>query len=147
MSDHEQIPQVTEDKWVTVRKWANEQFAQQIWLNKSKILLLVCLYTIFKFFIEIPLFWWAMWANHSGHSPKMSDVSEFLRSLTKKEQPWAIRSGRSPKMSDHEQIAQVAHQKWANCSFFWANHSFAHFFAKKEPFTQKTDERISSPDS
>ena len=41
-----------------------------------------------------------MWANSSGRSPKMSDVSESLRSLTKNERC--------------ERIAQVAHQKWAN---------------------------------
>ena len=55
-----------------------------------------------------------MWANHSDRSPKMSDVSESLKLLTKNERPWAICSGRSPKMSDHERIAQVAQQKWAN---------------------------------
>ena len=36
--------------------------------------------------------------------------------------------------------------KWANCSFFWANRSFAHFFANKQEFAQKTDERIPNPD-
>ena len=64
----------------------------------------------------IPSFWWAMWAIRSGHSPKMSDlsdVSESLRLLTKDERPWAIDSGRSLKMSDHERNAQVTHQKWA----------------------------------
>ena len=44
----------------------------------------------------------------------MSDVRESLRSLAKNERPWAIRSGHSEEMSDREQIAQVAHQKWAN---------------------------------
>ena len=34
---------------------------------------------------------------------------------------WANRSGRSPKMSDHERFAQVAHQKWAN---EWITHFF-----------------------
>ena len=82
---------------------------------------------------SFPLFWWAMWANCSGHSPKMSDVSESLRSLTKNEGPWAIRSGRSPKMNE-----------WANNSFFWANHSFAHFFTKNKWFAQKTNEQIPS---
>ena len=88
----------------------------------------------------------------------MSDVSESLRSLTKNERC--------------EQIAQVAHQKWAICSgplrgnerlwanrsgrspkmsewvnrsFFWVNRSFAHFWAKHERFARKTDERIPSP--
>ena len=43
-----------------------------------------------------------MWANRSGRSPKWA--------------MWVNRSGRSPKMSNHEQIAQVAHQKWVICS-------------------------------
>ena len=60
-----------------------------------------------------------LWANRSGRSPKMSYVSESLRSLTKNERPRAIRSGRSQKMS-----------KWVNCSFFWANRSFAYFLQK-----------------
>ena len=58
------------------------------------------------------------WAIRSGRSPKMSAVSESLRSLTKNERPWVILSCRSEKMSDREQIAQVTHQKWVNCSFF-----------------------------
>ena len=45
------------------------------------------------------LFLWAMWVNHSGRSPKMSDVSESLRSLTKNERSWANCSGCSSKMS------------------------------------------------
>ena len=64
----------------------------------------------------------------------VSDVSKSLRSLTKNERC--------------EQIAQVAHQKWANeriTGFFIANRSFAHFFAKNERFAWKTDERILSP--
>ena len=80
----------------------------------------------------------------------MSDVSESLSLLTKKEQ-W-------------ERIAQVVHQKratmsdslrslrgnewsWGNRSghsFFWANRSFAHFFAKNERISQKADEQIPS---
>ena len=71
----------------------------------------------------------------------MSHVSKSLRSLTKNERC--------------EQIAQVAHQKWEK----WATMSdsrklltnneriaqVANFFAKKEQFTQKTYEWISSP--
>ena len=90
---------------------------------------------------------WAMWANCSGRSPKMSDVSESLRSLTKNEQPWAIRSGRSEEMSHRERIAHVCSpkmSKWVNCSIFLANRSFAHFWAKKERFSRKTDERSPS---
>ena len=104
------------------RKWANERFAQKNLPKKSKILFLVCFIYDFKkrkkiekwvnrsFFLissfllsnvsdllTMAHFFWAMWANCSGRSPKMSDVS---KSLTKNEQPWAIRSGCSPKMSD-----------------------------------------------
>ena len=35
--------------------------------------------------------------------------------------------------------------KWANRSFFWANRSFANFFAINERFAQKTDERSPNP--
>ena len=75
---------------------------------------------------------------------------------------WAIRSKSLISSERCERIAQVAHQKWAmwaNCSgrspkmsewvnhsFFWANRSFAHFWAKNERFAQKTDERIPSPE-
>ena len=41
---------------------------------------------------------------------------------------WVNCSGCSPKMS-----------KWANCLFFWANRSFAHFFRKNKRFAQKND--------
>ena len=44
---------------------------------------------------SFPLFWWVMWANCSGRSPKISDVSNWLRWLTKNEQPWVNRAGRS----------------------------------------------------
>ena len=74
---------------------------------------------------------WAMWANRLFRSPKMSDT---LRSLRGNERSWANCSCRSTKMS-----------KWVNRSFFWANHSFPHFWAKNEPFARKTDERIPSP--
>ena len=48
-----------------------------------------------------------MWANCSGHSPKMSDVSKLHRALTKNERPWEICSGCSPKMSDLKQVTQA----------------------------------------
>ena len=59
----------------------------------------------------------------------------------------AIPSGSSEEMSDRERIAQAAHQKWGNewITLFWANRSFAHFWAKNERFAWKTDERIPSP--
>ena len=101
----------------------NEQMSdslKKVCLIKSKILFfsMFYMYTFFNYkkwaIRSFPLFWWAMWENRSGRSPKKSNVSELLRSLTKNERPWAIRSGRSEEMSDRERIAQVAHQIWAN---------------------------------
>ena len=95
-----------------------------------------------------------MWANRSGCSPKMSDVSKSLRLLSKNEQceqiaqvaqqkwaMWANLSGRSPKMSDHERIAQVTHQNWAN-------ERIAHFFERITHlliFLQKTSDSLRKP--
>ena len=67
---------------------------------------------------------------------------------------WANRSGHSPKMSDHERFAQVAHQKWATMSkslrSLTKNERMARFcvcfFAKNEWIAQKTDERTPSPE-
>ena len=100
------------------------------------------MFFLFLFYLKkwvihsFPHFWWAMWANHSGHSPKMSFVSESLRLLTKNERPWVIRSGRtffcragnllicsslirsfcSNQMSDCERFAQITQDKWATVS-------------------------------
>ena len=65
---------------------------------------------------------------------KWATMSYLITSLRGNEWSWANRSGRSPKMSE-----------WVNCSFFWANRSFAHFWAKNKCFARKTDERIPSP--
>ena len=107
---------VSQDKWATVSHLrrslrGNERTSDSlktIWLKKSKILFLVCfIYDLKKKKMKkwanrsFPLFgWWAMLVNRSGHSPKMSNVSESIRSLTKNERPWAIRSGHSEEMSD-----------------------------------------------
>ena len=139
MSDREQIAQIAQRKWATVseslrplktneRPWAigsgrSEEMSE--WAIRSKSFgkknLKSCFLTflgriIYNFFIEkISESLISLKLNRSGHSPKMSDVSDLLRSLTKNERPWAIRShqssGRSLKMSDPEWIAQVAHQK------------------------------------
>ena len=45
--------------------------------------------------------------------------------LTSNERLWSIRSDRSGQMRDCERFTQVAHDKWANRSFFWAKRSFA----------------------
>ena len=161
MSDHERIAQVAQDKWATVSNSlrslrGNEQMSdslKKIWLTKSNILFFSMFY-IQLFYLKmsellISSFWWPMGVNRSGRSPKMSNVSKLLWLLTKNEGPWAILLGRSEEMSDREQIAQIAHQKWAN---EWIvhflrkkNRSFTHFWAKNEWFARKTKEQIPSP--
>ena len=59
---------------------------------------------------------------------KWATVSSSLRSLRTNEQLWANRSGRSCQKSDCEQIAQVAHQKWA----MWANRKSLRLLTKNE---------------
>ena len=71
----------------------------------------------------------------------VSDVIKSLRSLTKNERPWGIRSHRSEEMSDHEQIAQVAHQKWAN---EWTARFFERI-AHSLIFGQKTSDSLGKP--
>ena len=135
-SNCEQITQVAHDKWATVSDslrllTKNEQMSDSLNNNNN------CFIYVFYFkklaIRSSPLFKWAMWANRSGRSPKMSDVSKLLRSLT--------------IMSDHEQFAQVAHQKWTNEQITWFFERIAHWliFRKNEHFAQKTDERIPSP--
>ena len=104
MKDCEPIAQVDQNKWATVSDslrslMMNERMSDLLkncWLKKSKILLFSMFYIGFFYlkneqFAHSLFFWWAMWA---GHSPKMSKVSESLRSLTKNERLWAIRTGR-----------------------------------------------------
>ena len=142
MRDPEQFAQVAQRKWVIRSK--------HFWLKKSKILFLACFYTIKKNFViekwvnhsfslissflvsdvsyllTLAHLVWGMWANRSFCSNQMRHVSKSLRG---NEQSWVNHSGSSPKMSE-----------WVNHSFFWANHSFANFSAKK-----RANERISNP--
>ena len=155
MSDHEPIAQVTHDKRATVsdslsllmiNEWmsillgffANSSFALSLtkkWVIRSNFFWLKSYlwYVFCMFFLNErmahSLFFnerceqiaqvahkkWAMWANRSGHSPKMSDVSKSLRSLTKNKRPWAIRSHRSEEMSDCERIRPTDPQQ--DCHF------------------------------
>ena len=111
--------------------WANHSFFAK---NKSSLLIRSYLVSKLSDLVTVAQSVWAMWAN---------------------------RSNGSPKLSDHERFAQVAHQKWAteriahffekmsdwaNRSLFWANCSFAYFLAKNERFAQKTNERVPSPE-
>ena len=52
-------------------------------------------------------------------------------------------------MSNYEQIAQIAHKKlvYEQIAHFLSKSLTRYFFAKNKQFTQKTDERIPSPDS
>ena len=67
------------------------------------------------------IFWYVFWLFKKTSNLLIPSffMSNLLRLLTKNEWPWANRSGRSPKISE-----------WVNRLFFWANCSFAHFFAK-----------------
>ena len=154
MSNHERIAQVAQDKWATVSNSlrslrGNEQMSdslKKIWLTKSNILFFSMLY-IQLFYLKmsellISSFWWPMGVNRSGRSPKMSNVSKLLWLLTKNEGPWAILLGRSEEMSDREQIAQVAHQKWAN---EWIVHFLRKKIAHSLIFWQKTSDLLGKP--
>ena len=79
-------------------------------------------------------------------------VKDWLRSLRTNERLWANHSGHSSQKSDREQIAQVAHNKWATvsdflrllmineqiASFFWANRWFALSLTKNERFPKNS---------
>ena len=170
MIDCEGFAQNAQDKWATASESlrslrGNERceqithFAQNKWATMSDLLSLLrgnegmswknlkscftMFYLSWKFFWKnerialfrsFPLFWWAMWVNCSFRSNQMSDGSESLVSLTKNERPLAICSGRSEEM-----------REWVNCSFFWENRSFAHFWAKNKRFARKSNEQIPSP--
>ena len=134
MSNRKWIAQVAHDKWATVSDslrslMINKQmsaFLKNFWLTNLKSYLLVCFTVHIYIFLSkkwancsFPLFWWAMWANYSGCSPKMSNVSESLGSLTKNEQCEQIG------------IAQVPHQNWVN---EWISHLLI--------FSQKTSDSL-----
>ena len=76
---------------------------------------------------------------------KWATVSDLLRAIRTNEWLWANRSGCSCHKSGREQIAQVAHDKWANewiTRFFSANRSFALSLTKKERFAQKNCQKL-----
>ena len=110
MSDRERFAQVAHDKW------ANERFAKQIWL-KSYFLIRFLYVKKTRVIRSFPLFYWAMWANRSGRSPKMSEQSRLLRSLTKNEQ-----MSESLNFLSESLIRSFFHKKRAICSENrWAN--------------------------
>ena len=106
MSNSEQIAQVAHDKWVTVSDslrllMINERMSESLVFGENLLfahsLTKNKQFTFFvrfcPFFVSLkktaipsfPLFYWALWVNCSGRSPKMSNVSESLRLLTKHE--------------------------------------------------------------
>ena len=101
--------------------WKNEQIAHFLFFGER------C-----EWIAQVAHQKWAMWANRSGRSPKMSDPEQFTQvaQSTVNERLWGNRSGCSPKMS-----------KWVNHSFFWANFSFAHLLI----FRQKTSDSLGNP--
>ena len=138
MSYRERFAQVAHDKW------ANEQTAQKYLSKNLKSYFLVC-------FILVRLV--KKMSDSLIPSFLVCDVSESLRSFIKKWAMWANRSGCSSKMSNHERFAQVAHQKWATMReslrsltknermreslVFWENPSFAHFLQKTSDSLRK----------
>ena len=105
-SDCEQIAQVSYDKWATISNslrslMINEQIACLFWLNRSftlaltkneplaqkKLTKIIFFVTFFEHLKQkqvicsFPLFYWVMWVNRSGRSPKMSKSLVFLSEL------------------------------------------------------------------
>ena len=123
ISDCEWFAQVAHDKW------ANEWFAQKIWLKSYFWYIFVrlkkkkCLLNPSFLMSDVSEMLRSLTKNEGCEQiaqvahQKWAPMSDSLRPLTKNERPWANRSGGSPKMS-----------KWVNCSFFSANRLFAHFF-------------------
>ena len=69
------------------------------------------------------------WIAQVTHD-KWVTMSDLLTSLRENERLWANRSLCSEGMSDCDQIAQVAHQKWAD-------EQIAHFFEQIAHFAQR----------
>ena len=112
MSDRERIAQVAQDKWATLSDSlrslrGNEQMSDSLkkcWLKKSKILFFSMFY--------IQFFYWKN--ERIAHFLFFGERCEWIAQVAhQKWAMWANRSGHSPKMSDHEQFAQVAQRKWA----------------------------------
>ena len=78
----------------------------KFWLNKSKILFLVCfIYYLKKNNLK---------NEQIAHFLFFGERCEWISQVAhQKWAMWANLSGRSPKMSDHEWLAQVAQRKWA----------------------------------
>ena len=132
MSNGERIAQVAHDKWATVSDslrslLINEQMRDALkifWQKISEILFFSIFYTGF-FILKNERF-----AHYLIFGEWCMQIAQFTH---QKWAMWANHSGRSPKMSDHDRFTQVAHQKWANeritCFFEWIAHSL--YFLQK----------------
>ena len=112
MSNRKQIAQVAQDKWATISDllrslMINEQMSdllKKCWLKKSKILFFSMFY--------IQFFYWKN--ERIAHFLFFGERCEWIAQVAhQKWAMWANRSGCSPKMSDPERFAQVAQSKWA----------------------------------
>ena len=95
MSNCEQIAQVAHwkmrrslmiNEWMSKLLVFSEQIAHSLFhsfAHKKRAIRSKNLNKIEEQFAHSLFFYWAMWANRSGCSPKISDVSQSLRSLTK----------------------------------------------------------------
>ena len=135
MSDCERFAQNAQDKWATVsellrllrrneRPWANRSGRSRQMSYHERFAQVAQRIAHFLFFGEgcewitqVAHQKWAMWGNHSGCLPKMSDH----------ERSWVYRSGHSPKMSK------------------WVNHNFFERIARLLIFGQKTSNSLRKP--
>ena len=134
MSDLVWITQVDHDKWGTVSNSLRSLMINE-WMSD---LLTVANLSHSRSFVSQSLIChtvahliWAKWANERmfyirffilknkrfAHSLFFNEPCEQIAQVAhQKWAMWANGSDRSPKMSNHERFAQVAHQKWATMS-------------------------------
>ena len=120
-SDRERISKVAQDKWANKRIirffWANYSFALLLTKTSDSLKLFLTKIKFLKRFLSIFL------------------NKQFAHSLflMREWAMWANRSGRSPKMSDHVGFSQVSHQRWANerIACFLSKSIICSFFRKK----------------
>ena len=110
MSNRERFAQVAQ------RKWANERVAKIFWLKniKSYFFSTFCIGFVKKMSdLLIPSFLVSNVSKSLRLLTKNEQCERIAQVAHQKWAMWANRSGRSPKMSNHERFAQVAQRKWA----------------------------------
>ena len=155
MSECERFAQVVQDKWATVSKSLRLLMTnEQMWAihsgrsgQMSKSLVFFWANCSFSYSLTkngrfAPVFW-SYKKNKGALIP--SERSERISQVAQDKRATVSDSLRSEGMCGGEQIAQVAHRKWANCSLFEQIAHSLTFLAKKERFPPKFDERIPNP--